>query len=296
MSRAELPPQVGELPPDIDPFARDCLETALRLAASAGRAALAHLMAREGEEKTLEFKGRRELVTAADRASEEQIVSGLREAFPTHAMLAEEGVLSEAGRADRDSRYVWVVDPIDGTTNFVHGHPSWSISIGLFRDGEPWLGVVHAPALGGIDGGSFYYGATDLGAWCNGRRLQVSRTEDLTQAVVCTGFSYRRNEPGVNTNLENFGRLLMEVRGIRRDGSAALDLCMVASGVCDAYWELYLQPYDVGAGIALVRAAGGEVVDLGSGVAVQDGLECLATNGRVTAAMRELLTGAPPQE
>ncbi|PIE24128.1 MAG: inositol monophosphatase [Planctomycetota bacterium] len=282
-----------QLPDGLDPLLRDCLAAGLELAQEAGRVALTHLKAREGEETTLEFKGRRELVTAADRASERLIVVGLRQRFPDFAILAEEGVASAAADADKESRYLWVVDPIDGTTNFVHGHCYWAVSIGLFRDGQPWLGVVHAPMLGGEAGGQFYYGGVDVGAYCNGRSLRVSETSELRHAVVATGFSYRRNEEGINDNRENFGRLLLELRGIRRDGAASLDLCMVAAGVFDAYWEMYLQPYDVGAGMALVLGAGGELTDLGSGAPLSSGLECLASNGRITTAMRALLKGVP---
>jgi len=280
------------LPDAVQGFEARCLDVALELARSAGAQLFRHLEERGPEEPTLEFKGRRELVTDADKESERSIVAGVREAFPEHAILAEEGVATPVGEASHEGRHCWVIDPLDGTTNFVHGHPFYCVSIGLLEDGAPKLGVVHAPAIGG-DGGTFFYGVTGVGAWRDGRPIHVSRTESLRDAVVATGFAYRRNEPGVNTNLDNFGRMLMEARGIRRCGSAALDLALTAAGVFDVFWELYLGPWDVVAGAALVLAAGGELTDLGSGGDVVHGGEMLATNGRLTEAAAALLTGLP---
>ncbi len=279
------------IPSSVDSDARPRLAGALGMACAAGRLLVEHLERRGDTESTVEFKGRRELVTAADKASERLLVAAVRAGFAGDAVLAEEGVSSPKGVADREAEYCWVIDPLDGTTNFVHGHPAFSVSIGILRGGEPWIGVVHAPWLGPHGHGETYFGVVGVGAWCNDRSLHVSSTEALRDAVVATGFSYRRNEPGVNTNLANFGRVLMEVRGIRRCGSAALDLAHVAAGVYDGFWEVYLEPYDVAAGMALVRAAGGEVRGLGSGKNPLRGSEILATNTRITAQLMDLLTG-----
>ena len=269
------------------------LSAGVAIARAAGRQLVDHIEHRGGDESTLEYKGRRELVTAADRASEELIVAAIRDRFADDAVLAEEGVASPQGAADKDAEFVWVIDPLDGTTNFVHDHPHWAVSLGVLRRGEPCLGVVHAPRLGGRDGGETYYGAAAHGAWLDGRRLQVSRTERLREAIVATGFAYNRNEEGVNTNTENFVRVLMEVRGLRRCGSAALDLAYVARGVYDGFWEMYLAPYDVAAGLALILGAGGSVADLGSGDGPVFGQEVLCANSRIDAELAALLSGRP---
>lgn len=237
-----------------------------------------------------EFKGRRELVTAVDRESELLLVDAIRARFPDDAILAEEGVASPRGVVDREAEFTWVLDPIDGTTNFVHAHPSFSVSVGVLRDGKAWRGVVHAPMIGGCEGGQSFYGGVGLGAWCNGRALRVSASARLRDSVVATGFSYNRNEAGVDTNAERFVAALMEVRGMRRCGSAALDLAHVAAGVYDAYWEKHLAPYDVAAGIALVLGAGGSVSTFNPGAdAILDG-EILASNGRVEDELRALFS------
>ncbi|MFQ5504130.1 MAG: inositol monophosphatase family protein [Planctomycetota bacterium] len=230
-------PEGLALPAGLDAFTEGTLPVALSLSARAGRLLRESLEARGRHVAGLEFKGRRELVTRADRDSEELLVRGIRRAFPEHAILAEEGVASPAGEADRESSFCWVLDPLDGTTNYVSGHPFYCVSVGLLREGEPWLGVVHAPSLGGTATGTFHYGGRGIGAWKNGRPIRVSDTAALEDAVVATGFSYNRNEEGVNTNLANFGRVLMEARGIRRCGSAALDLALTAEGIYDAFWE-----------------------------------------------------------
>jgi myo-inositol-1(or 4)-monophosphatase len=274
----------------------EVMELALQLAQGAGRLLREHLEARSGNESggaeaSLEFKGRRELVTAADKRAETLLVEGIQARFPDHGILAEEGVLTPAGVSHQDSEFTWVLDPLDGTTNFVHGHPFFSVSIGVLRQGKPWLGVIHAPMLGGREGGDFFHGGPGSASYLNGQPIQVSRNAHLHDAIVATGFSYNRNEEGVNTNLGNFGRALMEVRGIRRCGSAALDLAQVAAGRYDAFWEMYLKPYDVAAGMAIVLGAGGSISTLGM---QEDPIYCeeiLASNGVIDAALLELLEG-----
>ncbi len=279
------------LPEGLNPEEKDILLTLLKLGKESGKRLRSFLEGRHGTDEHPDFKGRRELVTDADRESEQRLVQGIRKAFPDHAILAEEGVETPAGKVDREARICWVLDPLDGTTNFVHGHPHWSVSIGVLKEGKPWLGGIYAPMLGGREEGTFWYGSTLAGAFCNGMPMRVSRTQKLRDAVVSTGFSYNRNEEGVNTNLDNFGRMLMEVRGIRRCGSAAIDLALCAQGVYDAFWEMYLQPYDVAAGMALVYASGGWIGDLGSGEDPLFGSEILVTNGKLQDEMRPLLQG-----
>jgi len=224
---------------------------------------------------------RRELVTAADRAAETIVVGGLLAAFPDHAVLAEEGVLTAQGRASKPADWTWIVDPLDGTTNYVHGLPHFAVAVALaFRD-EPVVGVVHAPALG-----ETFVGARGLGAsrvFADGRRqpLRVSSTADFGDALLATGFSYVRNEPGRDDNAGHVAAILPHCRDLRRLGSAELDLCYVAAGSYDGYWELYLAPYDVAAGAVLVQEAGGRVTDFAGGVGWLFGEQVVASNGRL---------------
>jgi myo-inositol-1(or 4)-monophosphatase len=222
---------------------------------------------------------RRELVTAADRAAEHIVVAGLQAAFPSHAILAEEGVLSIAGCADRQADWTWIVDPLDGTTNYVHGLPFFAVAIALAYQNQPVVGLVHAPALGLTYAAAKGRGATVTLAGAEPLPLQVSRTEHLADALLATGFSYNRNEPGRDDNAARLARVLPHCRDLRRLGSAELDLCYTAAGVYDGYWELYLAPYDVAAGALIVREAGGQVTDLGGGEDWLFGGQVLASNG-----------------
>jgi myo-inositol-1(or 4)-monophosphatase len=207
-----------------------------------------------GDGLAIEYKGRRDLVTDADRASESRIIEGLERLTPGVPILSEE-------RPDPGVRagWLWIVDPLDGTTNFAHGHPLYTVSIALCEDGAPALGVVHAPALGDT-----WSAARGRGAWRDGAQVRVSGETDLSRALLATGFSYDRRELAEGA-LEVFARLLREAREIRRGGSAALDLAHVASGVFSGYWEPHLAPHDVAAGALLVREAGGIVTDYAGG-------------------------------
>ena len=236
-----------------------------------------------------ESKGRRrELVTAADRAAEHAIVTRLLAEFPDLAVLAEEGVLTPQGRAHHEGDGVWILDPLDGTTNFVHGIPFFCVALGLAWKGEVVLGVVHAPELG-----TTYTAAKGVGAFRDGARISVSKTAALDDALIATGFSYNRNEPGRDDNVARLARVLPHCRDLRRLGSAELDLCSTACGIYDAYWELYLAPYDVAAGAIIVREAGGRVTDLCGGEAWLRGGQVLATNGLLHS---KLLTLIGPHE
>lgn len=229
---------------------------------------------------------RRELVTEADRETERVVVGGLLRHFPQHAVLAEEGVLTPQGRRHIDSKWTWIVDPLDGTTNFVHGLPFFAVAIGLVYEDIPVVGAVHAPVLRDT-----YTAGLGQGATCNGNPLRVSSTDELADALLATGFAYRRDEPDAVDNLERLRRLMPHCRDVRRFGSAELDLCLVARGAYDAYWEYDLAPYDVAAGAAIVREAGGTVTDPSGG---DDWLwtgNVLASNARVHAAVQAHLHG-----
>ena len=277
---------MATVPPGIVESLPQWLEVAVGLARRAGEVVLDY-QDRLAEVVT-EFKGRRELVTEADRASERVVVEGLRSEFPDHAILAEEGVASPRGAADRESDFRWLVDPLDGTTNFVHAIPFHCVALSLDYRGELLLGVVHAPALGDT-----YTAILGQGAWRNEQRLSVTGTSDLRDALVATGLSYQRNEPGFEDNTARFGRIVPLCRDLRRLGSAQLDLCLTASGTYDGYWEMYLQPYDVAAGGLIVREAGGKVTDLSGGDDWVDQGQVLATNGALHDAMMAVVGGPP---
>jgi myo-inositol-1(or 4)-monophosphatase len=261
-------------------------DAAIELAASAGKVLLEHM---RGDLRT-ESKGRRrELVTAADRAAERVVVGGLLQRFPGHGVLAEEGVLTAQGRVTGESEWTWIVDPLDGTTNFVHGLPFFAVAIALAFRQVPVVGVVHAPVLGDT-----YAAAAGHGAMRNGERIGVSSTAELADALLATGFAYVRDDPGRDDNTARLQRVLPLCRDLRRFGSAELDLCMVAAGSFDAYWELDLAPYDVAAGAVVVQEAGGTVTDLAGGDRWLFGGQILASNGRLHDVVRRSL-GPPPR-
>lgn len=253
-------------------------DAAVALAEAAGKVLGPHGLPGGRE---VESKGRRrELVTAADREAERVVVAGLQERFPDHGVLAEEGVLTARGVASRSADLLWIVDPLDGTTNYVHGLPFYCVAVGLAFRGVPVVGAVHAPALGHT-----YAAAAGLGAVRNGQPLRVSRTAELADALLCTGFAYVRDDPGRDDNVGRIARVLPRCRDLRRFGSAQLDLCCVAAGHYDGYWELDLAPYDVAAGAVIVREAGGRVTDLQLGEDWLYGGRILATNGALHAAL-----------
>ncbi|MEC9047376.1 MAG: inositol monophosphatase family protein [Planctomycetota bacterium] len=265
------------------------LATAQDLALRAGAELLRH---REAPIVS-ESKGvPRELVTAADRASERIVVGGLQRAFPDHDILAEEGVLTDEPASRDGCEWLWIVDPLDGTTNFVHGLPYYAVAVALAYCGAPVVGVVHAPALK-----TTYFASAGEGAYqCVGggapTRLHVSKTAACADALIATGFSYNRNEDGTDDNTERVAAVLPRCRDLRRLGSAELDLCLVAAGSFDAYWERYLQPYDVAAGAVLVREAGGAITDYAGGDNWLFGDSVVASNDRVHRELLGLLASA----
>lgn len=225
---------------------REMLETAIEAAHGAGELQRRSLW----REHDIRYKGEVDLVTEVDQACEELIVATIRRAFPDHDLLAEEGT-----REIGCSRYRWVIDPLDGTTNYAHGFPWFCVSIALEIDGEVRLGVVYQPVLDEL-----FTAVRGEGAFLNGRRLRVSGRQPLKQCLVATGFPYDRT-PDNENNFANFFTFQFAARAVRRAGSAALDLAYVAAGRLDGYWELKLKPWDVAAGQLLVREAGGVVTN-----------------------------------
>lgn len=199
-----------------------------------------------------EEKAATDFVSAVDIGAEERIRESLRRALPDLRIVGEE--LGPDG--DMQSGLVAVVDPLDGTSNFLHGYPSYAVSIGIALDGVPVAGVVHDVARGGV-----YTATAGGGAWVDGTRMGVSSTTRPTRALIGTGFPFKTVE-GTERYLAQLRSLIPQVAGMRRAGAAALDLCDVARGRFDAFWELDLQPWDIAAGLLLVREAGGTITDL----------------------------------
>lgn len=222
------------------------LEAAEAIAREAGRI----LRSFAGGALEIRLKGDVDLVTEADRASEEHILAAIRARFPEHEILAEE---SGGASALRSGQTLWVVDPLDGTTNFAHGVPIWSVSIGVLRDGEPLAAVVHDPSRD-----ECFTALRGRGAHRNGHPIRTTTTAKLDEALLVTGFPYDIRTSRVN-NLDHFAEFMRASRAVRRLGSAALDLAWVAAGRFDAFWELKLHPWDLAAGVLLVTEAGGEV-------------------------------------
>ena len=220
-----------------------------------------------------------DLLTEYDLKAEELIVSRIREAYPDHAILSEEGKEQEQG--DR----MWVIDPLDGTTNFAHGVPIFSVSIAFLEQGVPSLGVVYAPVME-----EFFTAIKGRGAWLNDEPLAVSTTDDLNDSLLVTGFPYDiRSRP--DNNLDNYATFSLRSRAVRRLGSAAIDLCYVGAGRFDAYWEVQTFPWDCAAGALVVQEAGGQVSRLdGQPVEYSQRTSIVASNGPLHAQMLALLS------
>jgi myo-inositol-1(or 4)-monophosphatase len=245
------------------------LEAAVETAMEAGGLLLAEF----DRPVKISYKGEVDLVTQADRRSEQAIVSRLRGFFPKHAIVAEEG-----GGQESDSPYRWIVDPLDGTTNFAHGYPCFAVSIGLEEAGELVVGVIYQPVTKEL-----FTTARGEGAYLNERRIQVSSIEHLSTSLLATGFPSAKRAR--NPNIHYYWDFTLRSHGVRRDGSAALDLASVACGRFDGFWEFGLHSWDTAAGVLLVREAGGVVTTFSGRPYRMDDYETLASNGRIHAAM-----------
>jgi myo-inositol-1(or 4)-monophosphatase len=232
------------------------------------------------QERQVQSKGYADVVTDIDKASEELLVGAINKRYPDHAIVAEEG-----SNSDGQSEYTWVIDPLDGTLNYLHGLPIYCVSVGVLRAGQPFIGVVYDPTRDEL-----YTAERGQGAYLNGRRLRVSATNELQRALLTTGFPYNRFSQNDN-NLREFAHILLHVQDVRRPGSAALDLCYAAAGRSDGHWELGLKPWDVAAGALIVHEAGGRLSDW-QGNEWQIGTDrLLATNGLIHQEMLGLLSG-----
>ncbi len=196
-----------------------------------------------------------DIVTEADVASERLIVEAIRAQFPDHHILSEEG-LGDVQVLAGETSCLWLVDPLDGTVNYAHGYPFWGVSLALADRGQVVMGVTYDPLRDEV-----FWAERGRGAWCDGERMKVSGVSELGDALVATGFAYRRATLADN-NLAEFGALMPRVQGVRRAGAAVLDLAHVADGRLDGYWEMHLNPWDWAAGWLFVEEAGGVVTDM----------------------------------
>ncbi|MBV8551739.1 MAG: inositol monophosphatase [Acidobacteriaceae bacterium] len=217
------------------------LDAAIEIAREAGQVLLAH------RGVAFELKGDYDLVTAADRASEQLIIQRLKEQFPQHGIVAEEG-----GRAEMQAELRWYVDPLDGTTNFAHGFPMWNVTLALAKRDEVIAGVVYDPL-----NRELFTAERGAGARLNGAPIQVSKGRTLNESLLATGFPSRRRHQ--NVNIHFYYQLAMLSHGVRRGGSAAIDLAYTAAGRTEGFWEFGLNPWDMAAGTLLVEEAGGRV-------------------------------------
>jgi myo-inositol-1(or 4)-monophosphatase len=248
------------------------LETAVDIAREAGALLSTYFERRIG----FELKGDFDLVTEADRASERLVVERLRSHFPSHSIVAEEG-----GGHEGSSGYRWYVDPLDGTTNFAHGYPVYNVTMGLEQDGEMLVGVVFDP-----NRQEMFSAERGAGAYLNNRRIRVSAAKRLEDSLVSTGFPSRKRH--LNVNIHFYHQMAMATHGVRRSGSAAIDLANVACGRLEAFWEFGLNPWDMAAGILLVTEAGGRCTDMKGGPHVLTGPHLLTDNGAVHQEILEL--------
>ena len=256
------------------------IESGQLLAVALEAAEQAASLISDESEKVLEvnFKGATNLVTQVDVAAEEIIIETIRSHFPDHQFLAE-----EAGEMVTKSDYLWIIDPIDGTTNFIHGYPFYAVSVAICQNGEIVAGLVNHVPLGDV-----YSATKGGGALCNGNQISVSNTRALKQSLLATGFAYEHDDVWAR-NINHFRKFTDITQGVRRAGAASLDFCHVARGWLDGFWEFGLSPWDTAAGALIGTEAGGNTsltngdsFDLFSG-------EVVASNGRLHKEMVKIL-------
>jgi myo-inositol-1(or 4)-monophosphatase len=251
------------------------IEVAEKAAREAGKILKENL----GKIKEIEYKAKNSLVTEVDRLSESLIVEIIKSNFPSHDILAE-----EAGRNRDTSTYVWIIDPLDGTTNYAHTYPVFSISIALEIKGDIKLGIVYDPLREEL-----FSAELGKGAYINGGNIGVSKIRTVKESLLCTGFTHE-NEWMVDENLRHFESFIRKAQALRRDGSAALNLCYVACGRYDGFWELGLHPWDTAAGSLILKESGGKITDFSGKEFDIYAEETLATNGIIHNEMVGVLS------
>jgi len=255
----------------------DFKECAVEIAREAGML----LKNRLNSEHTIDYKGEINLVTEADKISEGMITSKITSLFPDHDILAEEFTYTTRG-----SDFTWIIDPLDGTTNYAHGYPFFCVSIALQKLDTLIVGIIYDPMLN-----EMFVAEKGKGAFLNDRAIHVSNTNRVIKGLLATGFPYDIREESHN-NLNYFNTMIMKAQAIRRAGSAALDLAYVAAGRFDGFWELKLNPWDIAAGWLLVEEAGGIVTDMQGKDYYLESPSILASNGRIHKQMMDVLERA----
>ncbi len=251
------------------------LKTAIRAAKAAGEIHKKHY----GKTLNVRFKSKNKLnlVTEVDTLCESRVLTLLKREFPSHNFWGE-----ESGRGAATSEYTWLVDPLDGTTNFAHAYPFFCCSIALTKNNEPIVGVVYDALRD-----ECFYAEKGHGAYLNGKRLKVSGTKTLAESLVCTGFAYAVRE--THYNLDNFRQFVLKAQGVRRDGSAAMNLSYVAAGRFDGFWERGIQAWDMAAGVLMVQEAGGKVTDISGRPFDLMAQNALASNGKIHSQIFQIL-------
>jgi myo-inositol-1(or 4)-monophosphatase len=227
---------------------------------------------------TVTYKGDIDLVTEVDLLCEKEIIRRIKNQFPDHDILAE-----ESGATQGHSEFRWIIDPLDGTVNYSHGFPSYCVSIGLEKNGEIVLGVIYSPCLDEL-----FVAEKGKGSTLNSKPIAVSSTASLKKSLLITGFAYDVSQSD-NDNLDHFKNFVKESQAVRRMGSAALDLCYVAAGRADGFWELNLHAWDMAAGVLIIREAGGQITNFDGDEFKIDGREILATNTLLHSSMIDVL-------
>jgi myo-inositol-1(or 4)-monophosphatase len=253
------------------------VNVAVQAARKAGDVMIRHLNQLHRLEIT--DKGRNEFVTEVDHRAEQAIVETIHDYYPDHAILAE-----ERGRQGQHD-FEWIIDPLDGTTNFIHGFPVFSVSIAVRHKNQLEHGVVYDPLRQEI-----FTATRGQGAQLDGRRIRVSQRHRLSDSLLATGFPYRHNQDDVDTYLRMLKAVMNESAGIRRPGSAALDLCYLAAGRVDGFWELGLNIWDIAAGALLIREAGGRISDFEGGDTYLENGSVVAGNPKIYVALSKLFT------
>jgi myo-inositol-1(or 4)-monophosphatase len=253
----------------------DYLKTAIRAARAAGKIQKLYC----GRAHHVQFKSPNQLnlVTEIDRLCEKTVFSILGKQYPQYNLWGE-----ESGLGKTKSEYTWLVDPLDGTTNFTHGYPFFCCSIALLKGSEPIVGVVYDALRD-----ECFTAEKGQGAFLNGKKIHVSKTRKLSDSLLCSGFAYRVLE--THYNFDNFKQFVLKARGVRRDGSAALNLAYLAAGRFDGFWERGVQAWDIAAGVLLIREAGGKVTDISGGPWKLHGENTLASNGIIHKQIFEIL-------
>jgi myo-inositol-1(or 4)-monophosphatase len=258
------------------------LNTAVKAARRAGKVIMRH--ANQLDRLTVESKGRNDFVSQVDREAEAEIINVIRHAYPDHAILAE-----ETGRQGK-GEFLWIIDPLDGTTNYLHGYPQYAVSIGLNYQDRPFQAVVFDPLKNDL-----YTASRGGGAQLNDRRLRVSGVAHMESALLATGFPFKSMDH-LDVWIDTFRTLLPQVSGVRRAGSAALDLAHVAAGKLDGFWEFGLSPWDLAAGCLLIEEAGGRVSDFCGGQTQIETGHIVAGTPRIYEEMLKLIQPLVPAD